>query len=77
MSKQTTLFRFASAELLRLDVDENTETSQTTQDVNDETEDEDGHPSLTATSTTGRSTTLFNHKVNSGLSVSNKYGTVA
>ena len=56
MSKQTTLFRFSSAKLPRLDADESTETSQTMQNIFDEMEDEDGHPSSTATSTTGMST---------------------
>ena len=45
MSNQTTLFCFSSAKCPRLDADESTETSQTTQNINDETEDEDGHPS--------------------------------
>ena len=57
MSKQTTLFRFSSAKLPRLYAAESTETSQTTQNINDEMEDEDdGHPSSTATSTNGTTT---------------------
>ena len=55
MSKQT-LFRFANAKHPRLVTGESTETSQTTQNINDKTEDEDGHPSSTATSTTGTNT---------------------
>ena len=56
MSKQTTSFRFASAKHPRLGTVESTERSQTTQNINNKTEDEDGHPSSTATSTTGTST---------------------